>query len=120
ELLAHGLALEHGYPASSPADPLPDEKRAQVGRNLASKTRWNCAGCHDIGRTAAVGVFEAPGVNFMHVKERMRRNYFDRWVWSPARVEPGTKMPTIYSVGQPSQIKDVLGGDAHKQIDALW
>jgi mono/diheme cytochrome c family protein len=120
ELLARGLALEHGYPAISPADPMPDEKRAEVGRNLASKTRWNCAGCHNIGSTAAVGVFEAPGVNFMFVRERMRRDYFDRWVWSPTRVEPGTKMPTIYSVGQPSQIKDVLGGDAHKQIDALW
>jgi len=28
-------------------------------------------------------------------------------------------MPTIYSVGPPSQLKDVLGGDAHRQIDAF-
>jgi len=120
QMLAHGLAFEHGCPPNSPADVKPDPKLVQAGIDLASKSRWNCASCHDVGKTAAVGVFEAPGPNFMYVKDRMRPEYFDRWLWNPLRVEPGTKMPTPYFWGQPSQIKDVLEGDASKQIDALW
>jgi cytochrome c2 len=120
ELLARGLAFEHGCPPRSEPPPEADRKLAEVGRNLASKARWGCAGCHDIGSAAAVGVFEAPGVNFRHARERLRHEYFLRWLWGPTRVEPGTKMPTVFNFGQPSAIGDVLGGDADKQIDALW
>jgi len=118
--LARGLALEHGYPPISSSLPSPDLKRAEIGRQLASKKAWNCAGCHNIGKSVAESAFEAPGVNFMHVKDRLNRDYFERWLWSPLRVEPGTKMPSAYQPGKPSAIDNVLDGDAGKQIDALW
>jgi mono/diheme cytochrome c family protein len=120
ELLGKGFAFEHGYSDSSPKPPKPDPKLADAGSRLASKTRWGCVSCHDVGKVAAVGVFEAPGVNFMYVTDRLRHPYYDRWLWNPLRLEPGTKMPQVYNVGQPSQIKDILGGDPQKQIDALW
>ncbi len=120
DLLARGLAFEHGVPPKSAAERVPDAKLAEVGRGLASKAKWGCVACHNVGSAEAVGVFEAPGPNFTLVKERMRREYFDRWMWAPTRVEPGTKMPTVYAWGKPSTLDDVLGGDAGKQIDALW
>jgi mono/diheme cytochrome c family protein len=119
-LLAQGLAAEHGCPPKSPPDPPVEEKRAEIGRMLSAKNKWGCVGCHQVGKAAAVGVFEAPGVNFAYGKERLRREFFDRWLWAPLRVEPGTKMPTMYFWGRPSQLADVLGGDSAKQIDALW
>ena len=75
--------------------------------------------CHNIGKVAAVGVFEAPGINFMHVKERIRPDYFDRWVRSPIRVEPETKMPTYFN-GDNSVLPTILDGKAEPQIRALW
>jgi mono/diheme cytochrome c family protein len=119
-LLAAGLAAGHGWGPKSPPDAPADAKEAAVGRALAGKGRWNCVGCHMVGTAAAVGVFEAPGVNFAYTKERLRRDYFDRWLWAPTRVEPGTKMPVVYSWGKKSLIADVHDGDAGKQIDALW
>ncbi len=119
-LLAEGLAFEHGCPPTSPPDPAPDEKLAEVGMQLTSKKRWGCIGCHDVGKTEAVGVFEAPGPNFMYIKERLRREYYDRWLWAPTRLEPMTKMPTVYNYGKPSPLAEILDGDSGKQIDAIW
>jgi hypothetical protein len=119
-LLARGLAAEHGCPPVSPATAAPDEKLAEVGRQMASKGKWNCVGCHVVAKSEAVGVFEAPGVNFDMVQARLRRDYYERWMWAPTRIEPGTKMPTVYQWKKPSLLVGVLKGDAHKQIDALW
>ena len=120
DLLAHGLAHEHGYSAQPEPIAAPDEKLAEIGRDLVGKKRWSCTACHDMGKTEAVGVFESPGPNFMHIKDRLRREYYDRWMWLPSRVEPGTKMPQVYMVGKPSLLADVLQGDASRQIDAIW
>lgn len=120
EMLARGLAFEHGCPPRSDPAPAIDEKRAEIGRDLVSKKRWGCSACHDMGKTEAVGVFEAAGPNFILMKERLRRDYYDRWLWFPTRVEPGTKMPQVYTFGKPSLVADVLDGDAGKQIDAMW
>jgi mono/diheme cytochrome c family protein len=119
-LLAQGLAAEHGVAPVSPADPKVEEKLAEVGQLLSAKSKWGCVGCHQVGEKEAVGVFEAPGVNFNLVKERLRGEYFQRWVWAPQRVEAGTKMPTSFQWGRPSLLDDVLEGDAQKQVDAFW
>jgi hypothetical protein len=56
----------------------------------------------------------------MYTQERIRRDYFDRWMWNPGRVETGTKMPTFFALGKPSQIDNILDGNAAKQIEAMW
>lgn len=118
--LAHGMALQHGMPIEAPPPPAADADKAAVGRTLAKKTGGlSCTSCHNIGKTEAVGVFEAPGVNFMHVRERLLPGYYDRWMMNPARVEPGTKMPQFWKDGK-TDIGAVLGGDAARQFDALW
>ena len=73
EGLAVGLSLEHGYPAASPPDPAPDPTHLPDAKALTKNTGLNCVSCHKVGDVAAVGVFEAPGLNFMHVKERLRK-----------------------------------------------
>ena len=117
--LAQGLALSHGYPVLEPLEPESDPSTVPVAKQLVGNTGLNCVSCHNIGKVAAVGVFEAPGINFMHVKERLRPDYFDRWVRSPIRVEPETKMPTYFN-GDASVLPTILGGKAEPQIQALW
>ena len=121
DYLARGLSLEHGCPTKTPGpEPAADAKQAAIGMQLAGKKRWGCVGCHDVGKVPAVGVFEAPGPNFMYITERLRKEYYERWLWVPTRLEPMTKMPQPYTFGQPSQIRDVLDGDAAAQIEAMW
>jgi mono/diheme cytochrome c family protein len=119
EGLAIGLALEHGYPATSPPDAASDPEQIPIARQLVKNTGLNCVSCHNIGKTPAVGVFEAPGVNFMRVKERLRPDYYERWLRSPIRVEPDTKMPS-YFTGENSALPTILEGKADNQINALW
>ena len=119
EGLAVGLALEHGYPAVSPLDEASDPAAIPVAKQLVGNAGLNCVSCHNIGKAPAVGVFEAPGVNFMLVKERLRPDYYRRWVRAPIRVEPDTKMPTYFN-GDASVLPTVLDGKADRQIDALW
>src|SRR5262249_20608162 len=83
EMLAAGLSAEHGFGLGSPKPEKPDAKLAEVGRSLSAKGKWGCVGCHVVGKAEAVGVFEAPGVNFADVQDRLRREYFDRWLWAP-------------------------------------
>ena len=117
--LAAGFAATHGYPLAEPAGPPVDPALIPVAKQLVNNTGLNCVSCHNIGKVAAVGVFEAPGVNFMRVKERIRRDYFDRWVRSPIRVEPETKMPTYFN-NETSVLPSILEGKAEPQIRALW
>ncbi len=117
--LAAGLALSHGYPVLEPSEPAADPSQIPVAKQLVGNTGLNCVSCHNVGKVAAVGVFEAPGINFMHVRERIRFDYYDRWVRAPIRVEPETKMPTYFN-GDASVLPTILDGKTEPQILALW
>jgi mono/diheme cytochrome c family protein len=119
EGLAHGLALGHGYPTTSPPDAPADPDLIPVAQQLVGNMGLNCVSCHNIGKTPAVGVFEAPGVNFMHARERLRPSYAARWLRAPIRIDPETKMPSYFN-GEASVLPTILDGKADKQIDALW
>jgi cytochrome c2 len=120
EGLALGLALEHGCPPRSEPEPAPDPELSEVGRRLSGPNGgFDCLSCHGIGPKAATKVFEGPGPNFRLARERLRKDYFLRWVREPLRVEPGTKMPQFFQQGR-TQLTEVLEGDARKQMEALW
>ena len=67
----------------------------------------------------ATAVFEAPGVNFQYVDERLNKHYYDRWVYNPLRVQKDTKMPAFADPAGKTAITDVLDGDARRQYDAI-
>jgi hypothetical protein len=62
-------------------------------------------------------VFEAEGVDFALAKERLRQEYFTRWIVNPLRIDFATKMPRYVDKQGKTQLFD---GDAKKQIDAIW
>jgi cytochrome c2 len=121
KLLAEGLAASHGCPPVQPAPGKPDEQLAGIGRKLAGKAGgFSCIQCHSVGDQRALAPFEAPAINFAHVTDRLTREYYDRWVYNPQRVLPGTRMPQFADNSGKTALKDVFDGDARKQYDAIW
>jgi hypothetical protein len=121
KLLAEGLAASHGCPPMQPPPGKPDEQLAEIGRKLAGKAGgFSCIQCHSVGDQKALAAFEAPAINFAHVTDRLTREYYDRWVYNPQRVLPGTRMPQFADNSGKSALKDIQGGDARKQYDAIW
>ena len=120
EGLVKGLSLEHGYPAASAAEPAPNPELSAFGRKLSGPNGGlDCLSCHAIGPKGATKVFEAPAPNFKLSRARLRKDYYDRWVREPLRLEPGTKMPQFIKDGR-TQLTEILDGDGVKQADALW
>jgi mono/diheme cytochrome c family protein len=120
EGLIKGLSLEHGYPAASAPEPMPNAELSGFGRKLSGPNGGlDCLSCHAIGPKGATKVFEAPAPNFKLARARLRKEYYDRWVREPLRLEPGTKMPQFIKDGR-TQLTEILDGDGVKQADALW
>jgi len=119
DVIARGVAAEHGYAGNTTPVPPPKELIAQ-GKELADNTGFNCIQCHGIGPEPAREVFEAPGVNLWYSTQRLRPDYYHRWVRAPLRIDQLSKMPQFANAQGETPLTDVLGGDARKQYEAIW
>lgn len=121
EGLAHGMAMEHGFPRKTFGEPEIDQIAAEIGRRLvASDGGFSCISCHSIGKIGATAVFESPGINFAYATERLLKSYFTRWILNPLGVDPTSKMPVYFDEQGRSPLIDIYGGDGPQQLDALW
>ena len=123
EGLAHGLSHAHGFPlAAAPALSLTAApEKVKAGETLIGENGgFNCLQCHAIGDRAATAVFEAPAPNFAYTRERLRKEYFDRWLLFPLRIDPETKMPRFADDDGKTPLTDFFGGKASEQYDAIW
>jgi mono/diheme cytochrome c family protein len=122
ELLAQGMAMQHGFPPQTPADSAVDKEASENGHRLvsASPLGFGCVQCHAVGPTAAMQVFEAPGINLAFAGERLQPAYFKRWIRNPQSVDPQAKMPGYFDDEGRSPLTEIYGGDGEKQIQAIW
>jgi mono/diheme cytochrome c family protein len=116
--LATGLARLHGVEPGKPDAPAPDAALAGIGKKLAGNEGFGCTTCHGVGAMKPTAAFEVEGINFALSHERLRKEWFIRWMDNPASVTPATKMPR-YSEDGKSQ-RPELDGDAAKQFEAIW
>jgi mono/diheme cytochrome c family protein len=124
DAIAQGLSHWHGFPekeapASVPASAITAELVAAGGKLLGEGGGFACTVCHDLGKAEATAPFEAPALNLAWVPSRLRLSYYERWLKNPQRLDSETKMPRYFDIGMRSQLKDVLGGDGHQQINAI-
>lgn len=117
--LAAGLAMQHGFPAVTAPEPPVDRDAAAIGHKLMGKDGFSCISCHAVGPMKATEIFEGEGNDFIRSAERLQRSYFHRWLLDPLLIDPTTKMPDYFE-GFTSPFTDVYGGDARKQIEAMW
>ncbi len=68
-----------------------------------------CIGCHGWGGFPSLG---ENGPNLRSVGERLRADWFQRWMRGPARIVPGTSMPNYFG-GEPS-------GASRQRLADLW
>jgi hypothetical protein len=120
-MIAQGLSFEHGYALNEDPHPAPDAKLAAIGEKLLPQVGgFNCVQCHAVGDQKAVAPFEAEGINLRDAAVRLRYEFYARWMLDPTRVDPTTRMTKFTMDGKTTAIRDVLGGEAHAQFDAIW
>lgn len=120
DALAEGLTRSHGI-APNKADPTKrDPELAKTGHMIAGTTGLACILCHGVNDAKPLAAFEVQGINFDQAHDRLRPEYFYRWMHNPLRVTPDTKMPRYTQEDGSSLRPDILEGDAQKQFEALW
>jgi mono/diheme cytochrome c family protein len=112
--LADDLEKADGAAAIAPAPRDPDLVKA--GRLLTGTKGMSCVTCHMFQNHKSLGI---PGMDLVHMAQRLRRDWFTKYLLDPPSLRPGTRMPTYWPEGK-SVRKDILDGNTEKQIEALW
>ena len=107
------ITKSSGAPESDPW-PVPDRKLATAGIEMIGERRGevSCIACHNyrgINRQKD-GVVPAP--DLAEAGRTVRRDWFQRWMHNPSRLQPGTSMPQLFLSVSPEE-RDV-------KIDQLW
>jgi mono/diheme cytochrome c family protein len=96
--------------------PEPDYRIKAAGRHLVGGQALSCIKCHDFGPHPSTGV-RAISLTTMH--QRLRPEWFDRYLRDPQFYRPGTRMPAPWPFGM-ATVRDVLNADVTLQIAAVW
>jgi len=122
--LAEGLAREHGLSSKPELRPHIEQELLPIGEYLATRQGGlDCRQCHAIGAlppTSDKNTLIAPGINFAHIRERMRYDFFRRFTLDPPRYDVTTRMPKLAVDGRTTKVPNVLDGDARRQFEAAW
>jgi mono/diheme cytochrome c family protein len=86
------------------------------GRRLVGKSAFGCISCHDLAGIPNSGT---RGPDLAGMNQRVRYEWYRRWLEQPQRSQPGTRMPTIFPDGK-SLVPAVLAGSTEAQADAMW
>ncbi|WDE98601.1 c-type cytochrome [Lentisphaera profundi] len=118
DALAEGLAHEHGFSDLEPQTEIPESKFGL--KLLGMNGGFSCIVCHDVGSTKAIAPFGAPGVDLKYSAQRLRYNYYLRWMLNPQRLVKSTPMTRFSNDNKTTFLKDIHSGDAKKQFDDIW
>ncbi len=86
------------------------------GRELVSGKGLACIKCHTFAQYPATGI-QAISLTKMH--QRLREDWFARYLLDPQKFRPGTRMPGSFVNGVSAR-KDIFEGDPQLQIKAIW
>jgi mono/diheme cytochrome c family protein len=90
--------------------------KLDAGRTIVGKGGLGCVSCHDIGGVPNTGT---RGPDLSTINQRVRFEWYERWLSQPLRMAPGTRMPQAFVDGK-STLKTAFDGDPHKQAEAMW
>jgi mono/diheme cytochrome c family protein len=117
--LSLGLSEKHGVTLKNDG-PAADAGLAATGAKVAGAEGYSCIACHDAGAKKALQVFEGQGPNLQVAGERLRYDYFQRWLHWPQRISPTTIMPRYTKDRDTGVQPQPFDGKAEQQFDAVW
>jgi mono/diheme cytochrome c family protein len=116
-LLTDGLIALEGTEPETTVHHVPlTAAKLEAGRALMGKKAFGCISCHDIAGIANSGT-RGPDLALMN--QRVRFPWYRRWLVEAQRMQPGTRMPTVFPDGK-SVLTEYLGGSAEAQAEAMW
>ena len=93
-----------------------EKRRVAIGRKMVGSKGLGCVSCHTFGKFKSSGI-QAIALDTM--ANRIREDWFHRYLPDPQAYRPGTRMPTGYPDGK-STVTDIYDGDQQKQLAAMW
>jgi cytochrome c2 len=107
-LQAAAFAKSEGLaPDDGPASPRHSGAHRETGLGLlgtnAAKQGMGCIGCHDWGQRKSLG---EEGPQLINAGQRLRWDWFERWMRDPARILSGTSMPAYFRTMEPGRASD--------------
>lgn len=109
-------ALDGAAPDDTVAKPETTGAQIEAGRVLVGKSGFGCISCHDLAGIPNSGT---RGPDLATSVQRVRHDWYTRWMWDAQRMAPGTRMPTVFAGGQ-TLLPQLLGGKAEQQAEAMW
>lgn len=103
-----------------PYEPRPtyDAQTLAVGKDLFGK--WQCVRCHVVAGKLPNQDPANMAPDLAKVTERLRPAWIAQWLADPGRIQPGTRMPANFPQNpEENAYPEILGGDQHKQIEAV-
>ncbi|MEX1232772.1 MAG: PA14 domain-containing protein [Planctomycetaceae bacterium] len=94
----------------------PDHRMKSNGRFLVGGKSLSCIKCHRFGPHAGTGL---SSIDLATMTQRLREDWFYRYMLNPQDYRPGTRMPAPWPFGQ-ATVRDILGGNATQQMLAVW
>ncbi|MEP6669204.1 MAG: PA14 domain-containing protein [Chthoniobacter sp.] len=88
----------------------------KAGRKLIGVGGLTCISCHMFAGNKSLGV---PALDLATAGDRLKFDWFRRYLLDPQSLRPGTRMPAFWPNGEASN-KDILHGNTEKQIFAIW
>jgi mono/diheme cytochrome c family protein len=93
------------------------QKFKAAGRLIAGdKGGLGCVKCHSFRDAASSGI---QAMNMTLMPQRLKHDWFRRYVLNPQAFRSGTRMPAAWPNGQ-SFLRNLLDGTADTQIEAVW
>ena len=123
EIVAHAMAAEHGVPFHEPLVLELDPGQIETGQKLAQRDGGlDCRQCHALGNEKPRGDAAtqiALGINFAFSRNRLRPEFALRQMLDPPRYDIGSRMPRFAPDLQTTAAKQIEGGNAKKQFEAI-
>lgn len=91
-------------------------QRLADGRVLAGNDGLACIKCHTFGGVGLAGI---QAIDALLMPERLREDWFYRYLFDPQKYRPGTRMPASFPDGV-SVVTKIADGRPHDQAAAMW
>ncbi len=115
--LTEAFVAEDRWDGASAATLTEAEHRVKaIGRQLVGDKALGCIKCHTFGEHRASGI---QAINLQTMTQRIRQDWFLRYMINPQTYRPGTRMPTGFPGGK-ATIRDIYEGNTDQQLASIW